>query len=320
MDIDRVIAELSRQRHGAIARRDLRARGIDRYAEARRVAAGSLERWSERVMVATAVPHTNEQRVAGATLDVAGGAVASFDTAAWLWGLPGFALRGIEVTAKRTQRRTSSLAYVHRPTRHLAGHVTVVRGIEVTDLPWTIFNLASRHHPKRIARLIDSVGARSPSVLVGLHRLLPKMVGKGMAGCAVMRDLLADRPPGIRLPGSGAQRRFEELMAAAGITGLRREIDLGGHEWIGRVDYTCQRTGVIFEIDSELHHTSPSDVAADQQRDAALVAAGVPEVVRIWTELLWSRPSAAAQIVRSTRSRYLSDVDPHRSGTEKDVG
>ena len=79
----------------------------------------------------------------GATLDVAGGAVASFETAAWLWGMPGFPLKGIEVTARRKQHRTSTLAFVHQPVLVLDEHITVVRGIPVTTLPRTIFDLAA---------------------------------------------------------------------------------------------------------------------------------------------------------------------------------
>lgn len=320
VDIDRVIDEIAARNRGLVPRAVARAAGVDRHALQHRIRVGRIVVVSPRLLRHLATPQSDEQRVLAGCLDVAGGAVASFDTAAWLWGLPGFALRDVEVTAKRSQHRTSGLADVHRPSRHLADHITVVRGIEVTDLPWTIFNLAGRHHPKRIARIIDSVGAKSPSALVGLHRLLPKMVGKGMTGCGVMRDLLGERPPGIRLPGSGAQRRFEQVMADAGITGLRREVDLGGHEWIGRVDYRCDRTGVVFEIDSELHHTSPTDVAADDARDAKLIAAGTPEVVRIWTETVWSNPAEAIWIVRSTRSRYASGRPGDRSGTEKEAG
>lgn len=320
MDIDRVIDEIAARRHGLLPRAELRAAGIDRHAVDRRIRAARVEVLSPRVLRHRAVPRSDEQRVLAGCLDVTGEAVASFDTAAWLWRLPGLAMRRVEVTAKRSQHRGSRLAFVHHPRRHLEDHIVVVRGIEVTDLPWTIFNLASRHHPKRIARLIDSIGAKSPSVLVGLHKLLPRMVGKGMTGCVVMRELLEARPPGIRLPGSGAQRRFEEIIAAAGITGLRREVDLGGFEWTGRVDYKCDRSGVIFEIDSELHHTSPTDVAADAERDATLIADGATDVVRIWTEVLWSSPATAVDVVRRARSGDLSGMSTYRSRHQKEAG
>ena len=320
MDIDMVIDEIASRHLGLVPRSELRAAGVDARAVARRVARGTLEVLSPRVLRHVAAPRTDAQRALAGCLDVPGGAALSFDTAAWWWGAPGFALGAIEVTARRDRPHDCALALVHRPTRHLEHHLVVVRGMLVTDLPWTVFNLASRHHPKRIARLIDTIGARSPSFLLAMHRLLPQMVGKGMTGCVVVRDLLAERPPGIRLPGSGVQRRFEEVMAAAGITGLRREVDLGGHEWIGRVDYRCELTNAVVEVDSELHHTSPTDVAADAARDAALIAAGAPEVLRIWTETIWSNPAEAVAAVRSMRSRVLSTPSMEPSAPEKEMG
>ncbi|HET7690222.1 MAG TPA: hypothetical protein VFK41_07585 [Nocardioidaceae bacterium] len=316
MDIDRVLASIAVRYHGLLPRFETRAAGIDWRVLLRRVGSGLLDELSPRVLRVAGIKQSDEQRVMAATLDVAGGAVASFETAAWLWRFPGFWLRHIEVTARRTQHRTSTLAFVHRPVLLRDHHVTVVRGIPVTSVARTIFDLAGVIHPLRLARLIDSVCTRSPAVLVQLHRLLPELAKQGRPGIRIMRELLQSRPVGIRVAPSGYQARFEEVMAEAGVTGLRREIDVGGHSWIGRVDYRCEVTGVLFEVDSALNHTSPTDVAADAERDAAALAAGFPEVVRIVAEDLYPRPQIAVAAVRQTRSRYRNRPDVVGSGTE----
>ena len=319
MDIDRVIASIAVRYHGLLPRFAARAAGIDWRLLLRRVRSGSLDELSPRVLRVAGIKPTDEQRVMAATLDVAGGAVASFETAAWLWRFPGFWLKHIEVTARRAQRRTSTLAFVHRPVLLREHHVTTVRGIPVTSVARTIFDLAGVIHPLRLTRLIDSVCTRSPAVLVQLHRLLPELAKQGRPGIRIMRELLQSRPVGVRVAPSGYQARFEEIMAEAGITGLRREVDVGGHSWIGRVDYRCEVTGVLFEVDSALNHSSPTDLAADAERDAAALAAGFPEVVRIVAEDLFPRPQIAVATVRATRSRYRKRPEVVGSGTENGV-
>lgn len=301
--IDEKIAAVAATQHACFSRWQVRAE-IDRHALARRTRSGLVVAESDNVFRLAGAPRTDEQRIKMATLDIPGGAVASHFTAAWLWGLPGFPLREVEVTALRTQHRPSSLAWVHHPRLLLPDHLTVWKGIDVTSVALTIYHLAAHIHPERLNRLVVNVCKRAPAVLDQLHDLLPVLAASGRNGITAMRVVLDRWPRGSRFPDSGQELRFEDILEWAGITGLRRQVDLGGHEWIGRVDYVCDETTVIFEIDSELHHTSPEDVAADAVRDAAFLAAGYPEVVRIWTELLWSRPHEVPGIVRRARNRH----------------
>jgi very-short-patch-repair endonuclease len=301
-DIDQILAAIAAPQYSAFAREQVRG-VIDARCLRTRTRSGLLVVETKNVLRFAAAPRTDEQRIKMATLDVPGGAVASHLTAAWLWGFPGFPLRGVEVTARRSQFRPSVLAWVHHPRLLLPDHITVHKGIEVTSVALTIYNVAGRIHPDRLNRLVVNVCKRSRSVHEQLHDLLPLLAERGRNGIGAMRVVLARWPRGCTFPDSGQEIRFEDLMAASGITGLRRQVDLGGHEWIGRVDYLCELTGVIFEIDSELHHTAPEDVAADEVRDAALTAAGHPEVVRIWAETLWSKPWTVPGIVRAARAR-----------------
>lgn len=309
MSIDSVIASLAVAFHGVTSWDRLRAAPLDARAVRRRVAAGLVEALSPRVLKIAAAPWTPELRIAAATLDVPGGAVASFETAAWLWGLPGFPLRGVEVTARRTQHRTSSLAFVHQPVLLIDEHITVVRGIPVTTLPRTIFDLAGVIHPRRLERLVDSVITRSPAMLPALHRLLMVLAKRGRPGIRAMRTVLAARPVGTKVAASGYEARFEEVLSNAGISGLRRQVDVGGHTWVGRFDYLDDVTGVVFEIDSAEHHTSRTDLDADAKRDAAAIASGIPEVVRIATEDLFPRPDLVVAKVREVRSRHRRTPD-----------
>jgi very-short-patch-repair endonuclease len=136
-------------------------------------------------------------------------------------------------------------------------------------------------------------------MLPALHRTLPELACRGRTGITVMRGILDAYPIGAAVPASGNEARFEEICGNAGIHGFERQVDVGGHSWLGRVDYLLRRLGLVIEIDSELHHSSPGDVARDEERDKAMLAAGFRKILRIAAEDLWRAPHVVVTAVRT---------------------
>lgn len=231
-------------------------------------------------------------------LDAGPDAVASHETAAWLWGLPGFAAGEVVI---RRREPTNGLRAAHRPTLVLPHHRTVVRDIPCTTLPRTLVDLASVLPGARLERLVDNVITKSPAMLLALHSTFDELAKRGRTGIAAMRRILDERPPGTVVPASGLERRFEEILKNAGEPPLRRQVDLGGTSWLGRVDYFDDDLSLPFEVDSVAHHTSLSDRRRDAERDAAMLAAGHREVVRIPEEHVWHEPWRVAEEVRAAR-------------------
>jgi very-short-patch-repair endonuclease len=151
-----------------------------------------------------------------------------------------------------------------------------------------------------MARVVDTVVTRSPAMLGALHRTLGELAAPGRNGITTMRTLLAERPIGITVPASGNEARFEHLCEKAGLRGFERQVDVGGHSWLGRCDYRRADVKLIVEVDSRLHHTSVTDKANDAARDAARLAAGWRKVLRIWDDDLWHRPSDVIEDLRAT--------------------
>jgi very-short-patch-repair endonuclease len=234
-------------------------------------------------------------------LDGGPAAAAVRGSAAWVWGVPGFGADARDVARARDGSSRSSAGTDHWPRLLPAHHLTVVRGIPVTTLARTIFDLAAT--PKlhgRLPRIIDTIHGRSPSILLALHTMLDELAQRGRGGITFMRATLAERPVGT-IPRTGVERRFEHVLAAAGLHVPRLQVDLGGHAWIGRVDYYDDDIGVIYEIDSALHHLSLTDQRNDALRDEAARAAGFREVVRIREEDVWYDPPAVVRAVRDAR-------------------
>ena len=285
MEKDRAAARLMERQYGAVASRQLRAIGVDDRFERRRVRTGRWERRGPGVVVLVGAPDSPEQMLMVSVLAGGAEAVASHEAAAWLWELPGFG-PSAEVTQPRHGYRGSSK---HRPKLNLSDHRTTVRSIPCTTLPKTLFDLAATLPLGRMARVVDTIVTRSPAMLPALHALLPEIAVRGRGGISNMRTLLAERPVGSAVPASGNEHRFEEVLRHAGIRGFERQVDVGGHSWFGRCDYVRLDIRLIAEVDSRLHHTSVTDRANDEARDAALRSAGWT-VVRIWEDDLWRRP------------------------------
>jgi len=215
---------------------------------------------------------------------------------------------------------------VVRERRLLAPHhTTEVAGIPVLTLPVLLYQLAGSLHPDRLARVASSVVGRSPAVLAELHRLLPELAERGRNGITNMRAFLDANPAGTRLP-TGLERRFEEIVAGAGEKPLLRQVDVGGHEWLGRVDYLDPQLRLIVEIQSRTYHSSALDRHVDDERVEALLAAGFAGVLLIEEELIWHQPFEVGAAVRTARRHLLGrsvpwNVAPGATfhGTKRDV-
>jgi very-short-patch-repair endonuclease len=183
----------------------------------------------------------------------------------------------------------------------------VIEGIPVTTPARTLFDLAGLVPPARAERAVDSALAMSPGLLPVLHRMLPELAQRGRSGITTMRAILADRPAGYIAPASGLEARVVQLLREAGVR-TRRQVDLGGADWIGRVDLLVEGTNIVIEVDSARFHSSRLDHLRDAERDKALAELGY-EVIRITEEEAWYRPDEVirAVLVRTSRT-YVRDV------------
>lgn len=305
----RVLSEIQ---HGLVARRQARRLRFDDRATGRLVSSGEWAEETHRVLRRVGAPRTRDQEFSLAVLDGPRGSVTAAASAAELWGLPSFNGMRLEIAHPRDHMlRPPPIAIVRRPLILPAHHVTEVRGIAVTTLARTLFDIASRIHEDRLDVLIERGIARSPALLEALRAMLPELAQRGRPGIGVMRRQLAKRPAGYIPVASGLERRLDKLARAAGVPALRRQVDVGGHEWLGRVDF-ADEIPLLYEVDSILHHTSPGDVARDEARDRAMRAAGFREVVRIPEEDIWYHPDRAVARIQEARRRNL-DVKPARN-------
>lgn len=269
-------------------------------------------RWallSPRVLALRGAPPTEAQRVMAAILDTSPGSFLHGPSSlAWL-GLPGFGLRQIEVARPRGLRSaTSDLATIHRLRAIRAHDIIVVRGVVTETAMRAIWCEAAKYaSPERqdigamrIGRLLDNAHKLHLATWEGLNELVDDIHERGRAGTVIMRALADARPPGSSPTESGNEDRLEKILADAGAASLRRQVPLGGHEPIGRCDHRDRTLPLAVEVNSELHHTTPSDVADDIRRYQRLNEADFTVGV-VWERDLWSHPHDAVRTIAEAR-------------------
>ena len=92
------------------------------------------------------------------------------------------------------------------------------------------------------------------------------------------------------------------MLEEYGVRGFRRQIPLGGHEPIGRADYSDDELPLWTEVNSLLYHTTPTDQAADEARYRAGTEAGFLVLV-VWEDDVWKHPQVLPDFVREARRR-----------------
>jgi very-short-patch-repair endonuclease len=289
--------DLASRQHGALHTGQILDLGVPHAHVGTLVDRGDLIRVAPRVLVVAGSADSAERRASVAVLNAGVGACLSHQSGAAWWDLPGFLLEPWQVTrSRRIKDGRPYDAVVHEPRRFLAMHVVLLRGVPVTTPARTIFDLASLPGMPlgRLARALDSAWAARIVGHGSLQAMLDDLSGRGRRGIAVMRQLLEERGPGFVPVESSLERRFLWICERFGIGGFERQVVLGDHEVIGRVDFRHRWQPVIVEIDSDRYHTSLLDRSADARRDELLTALGYT-VCRFREKELWYRPEVVAE-------------------------
>jgi very-short-patch-repair endonuclease len=255
----RAIRNLADRRAGVVARRHLNELGVtDRMIE-RRVQQGSLI--AEHPGVYRVGPRTIEARYWAAVLACGPGAVLSGRAAAWLWGLVKGPPPPPEVSAP-TRRRVKGLATRHR--RLHPGEKTSRRGIPVTTVPLTLFDLSPSLAQEDLARACHEAGVK--------NRTTPRQVAEALArrpntkGAAKLRAVLEGEPVSL----SKLETRFLALLREAGLPPPVTNKPAGAK----RVDCRWPEHRLTVELDSYRFHNSRHSWEQDRRREREARARG----------------------------------------------
>src|SRR5436853_134465 len=156
--LDLRVVELASRQHGVVTRAQLLGLGLGRRAIGHRLACGRLHPVHRGVYALGRPGLTREGVWLAAVLSWGPGAVLSHRAAAARWEIWPFGSPDPEVTIGRSMRRRSGIGLHY--SKLPPDEVTVVKGIPVTIVARTIFDLAASEGERHIARVMREADVR----------------------------------------------------------------------------------------------------------------------------------------------------------------
>jgi very-short-patch-repair endonuclease len=268
------------------------------------IATGQLERARHGVYRLGGAPPTWEQHVLSACLVARDGAVASFRTAARIWGFPAISSEDpLEVTTP-TRRRVRIPGVTVHDSFILDGWHTTRRGsIPVTSPARTLCDLTAVWKPWDVERAIDDGLRRRLLTLKRLERVFLDLAHRGRRRSTVMRAALEARIPGFDPGESDMERKVVGWLRSAGLPApvQQHRIRIDGSSY--RIDLAYPDLKIAIEYDGWDAHSRRTSFDSDRARQNPLELEG-------WLVLRYTSRSTkkvtVAQVERAIRIRTPS--------------
>jgi len=272
---DRALANLANRQHGVVSIRQLEQQlGFSHQAVERAVAGGRLHRVYRGVY---AVGHTNLSRQGeclAAVLAVGPGALLSYYSAGWLWGIWRGSPAPFEVTAFVPRHHAAPKGVVRHRARNLVDDDrALVDGIPVTSVARTLLDLAWKLRGDQLRRVLSRAEDLGLLDLAAIHAVIER--NRGHHGAKRLSRALAiyERPIWVR---SEFERRFVEHLVASGLPQPATGWNEVGHE----LDVYWPEFGFGVELDTWETHGTRDAFERDHDRDLDFALAGI-ETIRV---------------------------------------
>jgi very-short-patch-repair endonuclease len=277
-----------------VSRLDLRSLGVTPAEVRHRLATGEWEPAGPNVIRLAGSPRTPQQELLAACLSCGPSAVASHQSAAWMWGLLERCPDRQAVTVVRTGRTRLSRVDLHRPVDYPA-HVVTRGHIPCTDPLRTLVDLAAVSRPDTVDAVVDRALAKRLLTVEGIEAELRRLGRHGRAGVAVLRAGLQRRGLiGAPHP-SVLESRTLRLLNQHRIVPLACEVKMGP-DGRYRVDVLLAPR-VVMEVDGLAYHRDPEQVAEDKRRRTRLRLDGIIVLDYTWRDILYD----SRRVIREIR-------------------
>jgi predicted transcriptional regulator of viral defense system len=291
------VARLANRQHGVVSIRQLEQRlGFSHQAVIRAVDARRLHRIHRGVY---AVGHTDRSlkgECLAAMLVVGPGALLSYHSAGWLWGLWTRSPKPIHVTAFVPRHHPTPQGITRHRARNLVDDDrALVDGIPVTSVARTLLDLAWKLKGDQLRRVLERAEDLGLLDLDTIHAVIER--NRGHLGAKRLRYALAiyERPIWTR---SEFERRFVDHLVASGLPRPATGWNELGHE----LDVYWPDLGFGIELDTWDTHGTRDAFERDHDRDLDLALAGI-ETIRISERQFRREPGEITDKVANLLSR-----------------
>jgi very-short-patch-repair endonuclease len=301
--LDERILELAVRQHGVVARWQLVQIGVGHKAIDYRLRNRRLHAIHRGVYAVGHSLLSVDARFMAAALAGGPEAVISHISAADLYGILGYSGRWIHVTAPGGARSRDGLR-VHR-ARLRSDEVTQVRGIPVTTVPRTLFDLAAHTPRRRVQTAIHEAEVAHLWDMLSLHDLIARY--PRARGTATLRWILKDRNLGEKTTDEEIEALFiDAVKSLPRQPKLNESLVINGRLY--KPDALWEDEKVMVELDGRAVHGTHRNFESDRARDRALAAAGWIVIRITWRQLRDEPEAVAADLaaVLATRGERLA--------------
>jgi hypothetical protein len=302
-EIDRAMAALAGRQHGMVARWQLLELGMSEAMIKTRLRHGGLHRLHGGVFAAGHCSITMESRWMAAVLAFGSRAVLSHRSAGQLWGLVPRSSIAPEVTRPgRTGGRPRLVA--HEVTL-MADEVVRVRGIPVTSVPRTMFDLAGMLREREVERAWNEMEVREYRSSLSVPDLLERYPGR--PGSALLARLATAKALPVGITRNDLEEQFLALIDRFDLPRPRMNAHLAVRDRFYEIDCLWEDRRVAIELDGGGAHGTTKAFHKDRERDRILTAEGYTTARITWDHITLTPSEVASDLQRILTPYPLSD-------------
>jgi predicted transcriptional regulator of viral defense system len=273
---------MAKKQHGVVSIRQLEGPlGFSQRSVARSVASGRLHRVHRGVYAVGHADLSRRGECLAAVLAVGPGALLSYYSAGWLWGLWPGSPAPFEVTAFVPRHHPAPKGLKRHRARNLAEEDrAIVDGIPITSVARTLLDLAWKLRSDQLARVLSRAEELRLLDLEAIHSVIER--NRGHHGAKRLRYALDIYEPAIYTR-SEFERRFVDHLVASGLPRPATGWNELGYE----LDVYWPELSFGIELDTWETHGTHDAFERDHDRDLDFALGGV-ETIRI-SELQFRR-------------------------------
>jgi very-short-patch-repair endonuclease len=304
--LDRKVAGLAGRQHGVVGRWQLDEIGLTEQMVRTRVAHGGLNPLHRGVYAVGHRATTVESRWMAAVLAHGPHAALSHRSAGQLWGLHPRSRIAPEVTVPGSKKTKKGIV-AHRGTL-MRDEVVWVRGIPVTSVPRTMFDLAATRSEREVERAWNEMEVRELRDRLSVPHLLQRYPGR--KGSLVLARLAERKEVPVGITRNDLEEAFLALIDRFDLPRPRMNAHLAVRNRFYEIDCLWQDRRVAIELDGGAVHKTTKSFHDDRERDRILTAEGFT-TARITWDHIRDTPQEVAADLRRILTPYPS---PNGSG------
>jgi very-short-patch-repair endonuclease len=263
------------------------------------VAAGAWQRLHNGVYRLAGTPATPYGQLLAACLARAR-AVASHESAAWLWDLVPRPPPVPTLSVPRSAGHRLAGAVVRQAADLPAARTVTWRRIPCTNPPRTLVDVAAVVPPRLLDDAVDRALAARLVTVEGLLAEVARLARRGRPGVGVLRAALDRRGLAGAPHPSVLESRLLRLLDRGGIRPAAVEVRVDGADGRYRLDVALS-SKVALEVDGYRYHAGPEAMGADLQRHNDLRLQGWVVLRFTWVDVVRDGDRVLAQVRQALR-------------------